>query len=233
MLGGPKLQPGDAPSPDAAQLGESMVILEFLADTFPEAHLLPSDAFLRAKARLFCRAVDETYTPAFVGFVAKQAPKEDLYAAIERIQGLLPPTTGFAVGGRWSIADAAFLPLYLRTLTVLEINPARAKLAPGLAAEVLATLREAPRFARIRAYLEESMARPSAQKTWDPVSRARFLVLVLVLFLGLGAVARSEDGMLTRDLARRRWSRRRSRAAGSFCRSRTSKSSSDSSSPVQ
>ncbi|KAM5541866.1 hypothetical protein V8D89_004595 [Ganoderma adspersum] len=167
VFGGPKLQLGDAPSPDAAQLGESMVILEFLADTFPEARLLPADPFLRAKARLFCRAVDETYTPAFVGFFVKQAPKEDLYAAVEHIQGMLPPT-GFAVG-EWSIADAAFLPLYLRTLIVLEINHARAKLAPGLAAEVLATLREAPRFARTRAYLEESMARPSAQKTWDPV----------------------------------------------------------------
>ena len=99
----------------------------------------------------------------------QQAPKEDLYAAIEHIQGMLPPTTGFAVGDQWSIADAAFLPWYLRTLVMLEINPALAKLAPGVAAEVLATLRESPMFARIRTYLKESMARPSAKKTWDPV----------------------------------------------------------------
>ena len=174
MLGGPKLQPGDAPSPDVAQLGESMVILEFLADTFPEARLLPSDPFLRAKARLFCRAVDETYTPAFVGFFAKQAPKEDLYAAVEHIQGLLPPSTstsagtGFAVG-EWSIADAAFLPVYLLALLALELDPAVSRFAPGAAAEIRAALREAPHFARMQKYVEDCMARPSARKTWDVV----------------------------------------------------------------
>ncbi|KAM5541841.1 hypothetical protein V8D89_004570 [Ganoderma adspersum] len=170
VYGGPKLQPGDSPSPDLPQLGESLVIAEFLADTFPEAHLLPADPFLRAKARLFYRAMEEKYGPAFVGFFFKQAPKEDLYAAVEHIQGLLPPATGFAVGAQWSIADAAFLPAYLRTLAILELNPELSKLAPGVAAEVLATLRESPRFARIRTYFEESMARPSAKKTWDPVS---------------------------------------------------------------
>ena len=169
VYGGPKLQPGDTPSPDLPQLGESLIILEFLADAFPSAPLLPSSPFLRAKARLFTRAVEEQYSPASIGFVFKQTPKEELYAAIEHVQGLLPPATGFAVG-EWSIADAAFLPGYLRMLLVLEINPAMARLAPGLAAEVLETLRESPRFARIRTYIEESLARLSAKKTWDPVS---------------------------------------------------------------
>ncbi|KAI1785070.1 hypothetical protein LXA43DRAFT_1066230 [Ganoderma leucocontextum] len=172
VYGGPKLQPGDSPSPDLPQLGESLVILEFLADTFPEARLLPSDPFLRAKVRLFCHAVEEKYNPAFVGFFLKQAPKEPLLDALEHIQGLLP-STGFAVG-EWSIADAAFLPVYLRTLTALEVN--LATLAPGSAAEVSATLSGSPKFARIRKYLEESMARPSVAKTWDPVSvKAKFV----------------------------------------------------------
>ncbi|PIL28228.1 hypothetical protein GSI_09640 [Ganoderma sinense ZZ0214-1] len=170
VYGGPKLQPGDSPSPELPQLGESLVILEFLADTFPSARLLPADSFLRAKARLFCRAVEETYNPAFVGTCFKQAPMEDLCAAVEHMQGLLPSDTGFALGGEWSIADAAFLPIFLRTLAFLELDPPISRLAPGVAAEVLATLREAPRFARMQRYLEESMARPSAKKTWDPAS---------------------------------------------------------------
>ncbi|PIL28229.1 hypothetical protein GSI_09641 [Ganoderma sinense ZZ0214-1] len=174
VYGGPKLQPGDAPSPSLPQLGESLVILEFLADAFPSARLLPSDPFLRAKARLFCRAVEEKYNPAFMGVFFKQAPKEDLYAAVEHIQGLLPPDSGFAVGGEWSIADAAFLPGYLRTLVILELDPALSRFAPGAAAEALAELREAPRFARMQRYLEESMARPSAKKTWDPVRSVLF-----------------------------------------------------------
>nr|VWO99216.1 N/A [Ganoderma boninense] len=168
VYGGPKLQPGDSPCPDVPQLAESLVILEFLADAFPSAKLFPADPFQRAKARLFYRAVEEKYRPAFAGFFFKQAPKEVLYDAIEHMQGLLPPTGGFAVG-EWSIADAAFLPIYLRTLSILELDHAISQFAPGTAAEVLATLREAPRFARIRKYLEENMARPSVQKTWNMV----------------------------------------------------------------
>ncbi len=167
------MQPGDSPSPELPQFGESIVILEFLADTFPEARLLPSDPFSRAKARLFYHAVEEKYSPAFIGFFFKQTPKEALYDAVEHIQGLLPPT-GFAVGD-WSIADAVFLPTYLRLLAILELNPAISRLAPVTAAEVLATLKGSPRFARIQKYFEDSMARPSAGKTWDPVSLALFL----------------------------------------------------------
>ena len=184
VYGGPKLQPGDSPSPDLAQLGESLVNLEFLADTFPEAKLLPAEPFLRAKARLFCHAVDEKYNAAFNEVFFKQAPKEDLYAAVEHMQGLLPPAGGFAVG-EWSIADAAFLPILLRTLVVLELNPAMSQFAPGVPAEVLTTLKEAPRFARIQKYLEENLARPGVKKSWDPV---RVLDYRCFCFLGSGWV---------------------------------------------
>ena len=78
----------------------------------------------------------------------------------------LQPPTGFAVGD-WSIADGAFPPFYPRTLSMLEVNPATQVVRS--AAEVSATLSGSPRFARIRKYLEDSMARPSAVKTWDPV----------------------------------------------------------------
>ncbi|KAM5541869.1 hypothetical protein V8D89_004598 [Ganoderma adspersum] len=169
VYGGPKLQPGDAPSHNVPQFGESLVILEFLADAFPSARLLPSSPLLRVKARLFYVAAEGWYFPAFENFFFKQAPKETLYKVVDHIQGMLPAATGFAVG-EWSIADAAFLPLYLRTLALLELDPAISQFAPGAAAEVLATLREAPRFARIQKYVEESMARPSVAKTWDPVS---------------------------------------------------------------
>ena len=169
VCGGPKLQPADSPSADLPQFGESLVILEFLVDTFPEAKLLPTDPFQRAKARLFYRAVEETYRSAFREIFFKQAPKEVLYDAVEHMQGLLPPSGGFAVG-EWSIADAAFLPNYLRMLAILELNHAMSQFAPGAAAEMVATLRESPRFARMQKYVEESMARSSVKKTWDPVS---------------------------------------------------------------
>ena len=165
MYGGPKLNPDESPAPDLPQLGESMVILEFLADTFPEAHLLPSSPFLRAKARLFYRAVDEALLPAFAGFFYQQGPKEAIYDALERIQSLLPPT-GFAAGD-WSIADAAFVPIYRHLLLVLELNPPT--LASGTAEEVLGTVQKSPRFTRLRKYMEENLARPSTTKGWNKV----------------------------------------------------------------
>ena len=159
------MNPDESPAPDLPQLGESMVILEFLADTFPEAHLLPSSPFLRAKARLFYRAVDEALLPAFAGFFYQQGPKEAIYDALERIQSLLPPT-GFAAGD-WSIADAAFVPIYRHLLLVLELNPPT--LASGTAEEVLETVQKSPRFARLRKYMEENLARPSTTKGWNKV----------------------------------------------------------------
>ena len=64
--GGPKGKP-DEPSPESFKLRESLVILEFLADLFPEAGLLPTDPVLRAKARLFANDVD---AHVFEGFKA-------------------------------------------------------------------------------------------------------------------------------------------------------------------
>ena len=40
------------------KLNESLVINEFIADIFPEAHLLPADPVKRATARLFAALVD-------------------------------------------------------------------------------------------------------------------------------------------------------------------------------
>ncbi|TBU57115.1 hypothetical protein BD310DRAFT_968332 [Dichomitus squalens] len=162
VYGGPKLHPGQSPSPDLPQLGESMVILEFLADTFPKAQLLPSSPFLRAKARLFYKAVEEIFVPALIEVAYKKGPGETLYKALEHIQSLLPPT-GFAVGD-WSIADAAFWPVYLQAFVLLELKPPT--LAPG-SEEVLETLQNSPRFARLRTYVEENMTRPSATKRWN------------------------------------------------------------------
>ena len=171
MYSGPKLQPGDALSPDLPWLGKSLVILKFLMDTFPEARLLPSDPFLRAKAHLFCHTVKEKFIPAFIGFFLKQALKKTLYNAVEHFQNLLL-LTGFMVG-EWLIADAAFLPFYLWTLAVLEVN--LASLVTRSMAEVSVMLSELLRLARIQKYFEDSMAQLSTAKTWDPV---RYILLL-------------------------------------------------------
>ncbi|RPD72601.1 hypothetical protein L226DRAFT_466809 [Lentinus tigrinus ALCF2SS1-7] len=163
VYGGPKLNPGDAPSPDSVQVPESLVINEFLADIFPNAGLLPTDPALRAKARLFAQYMDTKFLPAFAGFIfGLGMPVEGLLATIEGVQRMLP-AEGFAVG-EWSIADAAAMPFFMRLDQVLELNPPTIK--EGEAARVREAL-DSARFVRIRKYIADNVARPSMAKTWD------------------------------------------------------------------
>ncbi|KAI9061558.1 glutathione transferase omega class [Trametes sanguinea] len=165
VYGGPKLHPADAPSGDAVKLIESVVILEFLADLFPAARLLPEDPVLRARARFFSAAIESKLLKAFMGFRFLGEPIEGLLAVLDEFQGMLPPT-GFVVG-EWSIADAAFSPLLARFLLLLSTglgNFPRETGREGLEAF------ESPRFARLRRYYEDVMARPSMLQTWDEVT---------------------------------------------------------------
>lgn len=142
------------------------MINEFLADIFPEAHLLPADPALRAKARLFAAHIDAKFLPAFAGCMfGLGVPVEGLLAAIDGVQRMLP-AEGFAVG-EWSIADAAVMPLFMRLNQVLKLNPPTLK--DGAAAQVIEAL-ASPRFARIQKYIADNEARPSMAKTWDRVS---------------------------------------------------------------
>ncbi|KAG2364201.1 hypothetical protein BDR07DRAFT_1375254 [Suillus spraguei] len=59
--GGPNGEPDD-PSSLSTKIAESNVILEFLADLYPDSGLLPKDPVLRAKGRDF--AVGDHYTIA-------------------------------------------------------------------------------------------------------------------------------------------------------------------------
>ncbi len=155
----------DAPSPEAATISESLVILEFLADLFP--NLLPVDPVLRARARFFIKTADEKFSKAFFKFVLAGGSMDDMLDAVMEMQALLP-NTGFAVG-KWSIADAAFVPFLLRLESLLK-NKFWA-FAEGVAEKTLTEL-HAPKFAKIRSYLEDNVARESMTRTWDEVSIA-------------------------------------------------------------
>ena len=85
VYGGAKLNPDEAPSADAVGIPDSLVILEFLADLYPNAGLLPADLALRAKARLFAHAVEPKFIPAFVGFLFMGMPHAALLAVVDTI----------------------------------------------------------------------------------------------------------------------------------------------------
>ncbi|KAI0663839.1 thioredoxin-like protein [Cubamyces menziesii] len=159
-FGGPDVPP-DQPSPESAKLAESAALLEFIADVFPEAHLLPDDPVLRAKARAFTEIfrnyVDSEFRSAF--FMGKHF--DGLLLALEKLQRALPPS-GFAVG-QWTIADAAVAPFLARMLLFVRVG------LGTYGEEDWQKLREAlasDRFARIVRYIQDVHERPSFKKTW-------------------------------------------------------------------
>ncbi len=161
------MQPGDAPSGDAVGIPESLVILEFLADIFPDAHLLPADPTLRARARLFYNGLERGLAKGIiVGFLFQEVPLQDLLAGLDDFQARLPPT-GFAVG-EWSIADAAALPVLLRLQLALKEGLGLRQ--PEVLKEAYATIFESPKYARLRRYIDNNLARPGVASSWDPVS---------------------------------------------------------------
>ncbi|KAI0327598.1 hypothetical protein GY45DRAFT_1347646 [Cubamyces sp. BRFM 1775] len=162
VYGGPELHPNEEPTADSVKITESIIILEFLADIFPEAHLLPVDPVLRARARLFCVAVDTKLLRPFMGFHFMGVPLDALLSVLEEFQAMLPPT-GFVVG-RWSIADAAIAPLLTRLFMALKYN--LGTFTPEVAKQGLEAF-ESPRFDRLRQYYKDLVGRPSMSKTWD------------------------------------------------------------------
>lgn len=164
--GGPKVKP-EEPSPESFKLRESLVILEFLADLYPEAGLLPADPVLRAKARLFASDVDAHVFEGFKAFFFMREPASKLLDALDRFQQQLP-ARGFAVGDKWTLADMAAAPFLVRTYLLLEhdlgVYPA------GEGPKTLALLR-GERFARLNQYLADLRAQPSFKATWDEAAQ--------------------------------------------------------------
>ena len=68
--GGPPVPP-DQPSPESAKIAESLVLLDFVADLFPDSHLLPKDPVQRARARFFIDTVSTKFVPAWIGLLAR------------------------------------------------------------------------------------------------------------------------------------------------------------------
>ncbi|KAI0649012.1 thioredoxin-like protein [Trametes meyenii] len=158
---GPK-SPSGKPPAESDKLFESLALLEFLADIYPEAKLLPTDPVLRAKARAFTMLyqthVDDAFRQTF--FFAQPAC-DTLLAALEQLQAVLPPV-GFAAG-EWSIAEAAVVPFLERLRLYLDVGLGRYSKEDG------GKMRSAfagARLARLRKYLDDAREHPSFKKTW-------------------------------------------------------------------
>lgn len=166
--GGPDVPP-DQPSPDSVKLAESLVLLEFIADLYPNSTLLPGDPVARAKVRFFIDAVSTKIQSAWLAFVARGESPEGLFKAFEDLQALIVKEGGkFAVGSEFTIADAALLPFFARIEVALSNDIGAFDAGEGTKA--LAVLK-GEKYAKIWAYFENLKTRKSFKDTFDAVSR--------------------------------------------------------------
>lgn len=162
----------DQPSPESTKLAESMVILEFLAEVFPDAPLLPANPLLRAKARTFVEIYRNYVSSEYLGAFFLGKPIEGVLKALETLQAELPPDGGFAAS-EWSIAEAAVAPFIARLFLFLRVGLGSYTEEQG---QTLRDTLASPRFARLTQWVKDVHERPSFQKTWvSDVSVSRIL----------------------------------------------------------
>jgi len=110
---------------DTLVLPESVVIMEYLEERYPEPALLPADPAQRALERLRVFRFDDELGADYYAF-----RRGDENALVERLQAFDPPSYGFAA--------IAFLPWLIRVREVLQLE------LPSRLDEFLAALAERP-----------------------------------------------------------------------------------------
>ncbi|CAE6419096.1 unnamed protein product [Rhizoctonia solani] len=117
-------------------IAESLVILEFLEDAYPQVPLLPSDPYARAKVRYAVDGVSKSILPPFYRLLQAQdadkrdEARQDLYKGFQTFaEGITGP---FWAGEQLTHADIALLPFIVR-LPILEAhrNFKRAEIGHG------------------------------------------------------------------------------------------------------
>lgn len=160
--GGPRVDPED-PSSLSSKITESNVILEFLADVYPDSGLLPKDPVSRAKVRSFVDASTKQVEGPLYDFIRGLGSYEDLLKGIEFVQGLLEDGD-FAVGDHYTIADACISPQLVRLKTITETD--LGKFPVGLGFKLGEELKGS-KFAKFTKYADQILERSSLKQTYD------------------------------------------------------------------
>ncbi|TBU26833.1 hypothetical protein BD311DRAFT_789550 [Dichomitus squalens] len=161
VYGGIESFPDGKLLPGSAVITESLVILEFLADLYPDARLLPEDPVKRSQARIFMNTLNLRMADDVAKWLTNNDEGEAYLDLLEALQATMPEV-GYVVG-EWSIADAALLPFLLVGYYVRLHNVEHVKAEWA-----------SPRFARLRQHYDQSIARPSTSVTWDEVCTPAF-----------------------------------------------------------
>ena len=166
VYGSPKSDP-ENPSPESAKIAESLVLLEFVADLYPDSGLLPKDPVERARVRFFIDALSTKLFPHYAALFYHGEASGPFVAAVAEIQELLPPSAQFAVGGHFTIADAALAPFLGRW--ELHLRNDLGKFPEGTGPRLYQELFRSERFARLQKYYANVSSRESFNNSFDSV----------------------------------------------------------------
>jgi glutathione S-transferase len=166
-IGGPVV-PADQPAAESEKITESLVLIELIADLYPDSGLLPKDPIERARARFFIDTVSTKVVQSMTA-VFRGEGLDNVLSAVEAIQNLLPPVGAgkYAIGDQFTLADVSAAPFLGRIEVLLSHDLGKYPVGEGKKAyEVLQT---DPKFARYRQYWSDVKGRKSFQKTFDEV----------------------------------------------------------------
>ena len=102
-------------------LPESVVIMEFLEERYPEPPLLPLDPADRAAVRLLIFRDDELTDPYYAFRRGEQGGREELDAALGRLDAVLTERP-YLGGTEYGLADIAYVPWLLRARDSLGVE---------------------------------------------------------------------------------------------------------------
>ncbi|TBU62463.1 hypothetical protein BD310DRAFT_51933 [Dichomitus squalens] len=156
--------------PGLAVMTESLVILELLADLHPDARLLPENPVKRSQTRIFMNTLNLRMADDGGKWLTNNDEGEAYLDLLETLQATMPEV-GYVVG-EWSIADAALLPFLMWMEVIVKTRVdyyVRLNNVEHVKTEWAST-----RFARLRQYYDQSIARPSTSATWDEVRAPAF-----------------------------------------------------------
>ena len=165
MYGSPKSYP-ENPSQESEKIAESLVLLEFVADLYPDSGLLPKGPVQRARVRFFIDAITNKLSASYAAFSSGAGLPDKFIEALAEVQDLLSPS-GFAVGDHFTIADAAIAP-FLGRWELLFRNDV-GKFAEGAGKRVHEVLFQSERFARLQKYFADISSRQSFKNSFDSV----------------------------------------------------------------
>jgi glutathione S-transferase len=163
--------PADEPSPDSVKIAESLVLIQFISDLFPDSGLLPKDPVAKAQIRFFLEFSGTKIAPVIHGFVTKGGPAEPVIEAYDIFQSLLPPVNQgkYLFGNKFTLADIAIAP-FLGRFLVVALKHGLGKFDKDDGKRVWDTL-QGPTYERLWQYIKDISERKSWKDTFDEASR--------------------------------------------------------------